>query len=175
MYIGVHQAPFRNQGGFHMIGSGRGKIESQQDLQKAATVVEELDLHGLVICGGDDSNTNAAVLAEYFKSKGRRIASWHDSDIQPHDLVHQQMQTYSLPYGPTLTKHALQASTPASLECLRQLMATSKMTKLPRPLGLIQLARCHFCATLLKVVVLHANSLALKCLGALLTCSDGHM
>ncbi len=53
-----------------MIGSGRGKIESQEDLKKAAAVVGELDLDGLVVCGGDDSNTNAAVLAEFFKASG---------------------------------------------------------------------------------------------------------
>lgn len=64
------QAAFRNQGGFHMIGSGRGKIEKQEDLQKAADVAQELQLDGLIVCGGDDSNTNAAVLAEFFKAKG---------------------------------------------------------------------------------------------------------
>lgn len=58
-----------------MIGSGRGKIESQEDLNKAAAVVEELDLDGLVVCGGDDSNTNAAVLAEFFKAKGKSSLS----------------------------------------------------------------------------------------------------
>ena len=63
------KAPFRNQGGFHMIGSGRGKIEKPEDLQKASDVAQELRLDGLVVCGGDDSNTNAAVLAEYFKAK----------------------------------------------------------------------------------------------------------
>ncbi|CAL5223693.1 g6246 [Coccomyxa viridis] len=63
-------AAFRNQGGFHMIGSGRGKIEKAEDLQKAADVAQALRLDGLIVCGGDDSNTNAAVLAESFKSKG---------------------------------------------------------------------------------------------------------
>ena len=52
-----------------MIGSGRDKIESQQDLQKAAVTVQNLDLDGLIVVGGDDSNTNAAVLAEYFLSQ----------------------------------------------------------------------------------------------------------
>lgn len=68
--MGGLQAAFRNQGGFHMIGSGRGKIEKAEDLQKAADVAQELRLDGLIVCGGDDSNTNAAVLAEFFKSKG---------------------------------------------------------------------------------------------------------
>jgi pyrophosphate--fructose-6-phosphate 1-phosphotransferase len=64
------QAEFRNQGGFHLIGSGRDKIESKEQLTVAASVVKELDLDGLVVCGGDDSNTNAAVLAEDFASRG---------------------------------------------------------------------------------------------------------
>ena len=58
-----------------MIGSGRGKIEKPEDLQKASDVAQELRLDGLIVCGGDDSNTNAAVLAEFFKSKGERYHS----------------------------------------------------------------------------------------------------
>lgn len=53
-----------------MIGSGRGKIETQDDLKKAAAAVKSLQLAGLVIIGGDDSNTNAAVLAEHFLQNG---------------------------------------------------------------------------------------------------------
>lgn len=59
-------APYRNQGGFDMIGSGRTKIETPEQFQQAAQVVSSLHLDGLVIIGGDDSNTNAALLAEYF-------------------------------------------------------------------------------------------------------------
>ena len=58
------------QGGFHMIGSGRDKIETPEQLKKAAETVRRLGLDGLVVCGGDDSNTNAAVLAEYFLAQG---------------------------------------------------------------------------------------------------------
>ena len=58
-----------------MIGSGRSKIEKPEDLQKASDVAQELRLDGLVVCGGDDSNTNAAVLAEFFKAKGERHLS----------------------------------------------------------------------------------------------------
>lgn len=65
------QELFRNQGGFHMIGSGRDKIEKASDLAAAATTVRQLELDGLVIIGGDDSNTNAAFLAEYFLANGR--------------------------------------------------------------------------------------------------------
>eukprot|EP00923_Selenidium_pygospionis_P037774 GHVN01066133.1.p1 GENE.GHVN01066133.1~~GHVN01066133.1.p1 ORF type:complete len:1245 (-),score=203.17 GHVN01066133.1:5962-9696(-) len=62
---------FRNQGGFDMIRSGRHKIESEE--HKAASMKNcgsELGLDGLIVIGGDDSNTNAAVLAEYFKKNG---------------------------------------------------------------------------------------------------------
>ncbi len=63
-------ASYRNQGGFDLIGSGRDKIETAEQLAAARQTVESLNLDGLVIIGGDDSNTNAAVLAEYFKSSG---------------------------------------------------------------------------------------------------------
>ncbi len=53
-----------------MIGSGRDKIETPEQLKKAADTVWRLELDGLVVCGGDDSNTNAAVLAEYFLAQG---------------------------------------------------------------------------------------------------------
>ncbi len=61
---------YRNQGGFDLIGSGRPKIESEEHLAKAAAVCKALDLDGLLMVGGDDSNTNAAVIANYFLSKG---------------------------------------------------------------------------------------------------------
>lgn len=63
-------AGYRNQGGFDLIGSGRTKIETVEDLAAAGNVARELELDGLVIIGGDDSNTNAAVLAEYYLSRG---------------------------------------------------------------------------------------------------------
>jgi pyrophosphate--fructose-6-phosphate 1-phosphotransferase len=58
--------PYFNQGGFDMIGSGRVKIENEEQLFAALAVAKKMQLDGLVIIGGDDSNTNAAVLAEYF-------------------------------------------------------------------------------------------------------------
>lgn len=63
-------AAFRNSGGFHMIGSGRDKIESDDDLAATAACAKKLGLDGLVVIGGDDSNTNAAVIAEYFLEAG---------------------------------------------------------------------------------------------------------
>jgi diphosphate--fructose-6-phosphate 1-phosphotransferase len=62
-------ASFLNQGGFHMIGSGRGKIDSEKQKKTALSVCQAMRLNGLVVVGGDDSNTNAAVLAEYFLAK----------------------------------------------------------------------------------------------------------
>jgi pyrophosphate--fructose-6-phosphate 1-phosphotransferase len=57
---------FRNTGGFDLLGSGRTKIETNEQLAAVLKNCEALALDGLVIIGGDDSNTNAAVLAEYF-------------------------------------------------------------------------------------------------------------
>mmetsp|Transcript_31743 Transcript_31743/g.81309 ORF Transcript_31743/g.81309 Transcript_31743/m.81309 type:complete len:543 (+) Transcript_31743:122-1750(+) len=62
--------PYRNQGGFDIICSGRDKIESSEQLEMAAATVSKLGLDGLVVIGGDDSNTNAAVLAQFFRGKG---------------------------------------------------------------------------------------------------------
>jgi diphosphate-dependent phosphofructokinase len=57
---------FRNRGGFDLIGSGRAKIETDEQFAASLEVVQNLKLDGLVVIGGDDSNTNAAHLAEYF-------------------------------------------------------------------------------------------------------------
>lgn len=57
---------FRNVGGFDMIGSGRTKIETDEQFQKAAKTAREHQLDAIIVIGGDDSNTNAALLAEYF-------------------------------------------------------------------------------------------------------------
>lgn len=57
---------YRNQGGFDMLGSGRTRIETADELEAVKKMMWALELHALVIIGGDDSNTNAALLAEYF-------------------------------------------------------------------------------------------------------------
>lgn len=67
-------AAYRNQGGFDMIGSGRTKIETLEQFQAAEKTVEALKLDALVVVGGDDSNTNAALLAEYFASKSKNTS-----------------------------------------------------------------------------------------------------
>ncbi len=63
-------APYRNMGGFDMIGSGRTKIETDEQLSASLATVQKMKLDGLVVIGGDDSNTNAAILAEYFLKCG---------------------------------------------------------------------------------------------------------
>jgi diphosphate-dependent phosphofructokinase len=59
-------APYRNMGGFDLIGSGRVKIETPQQFEAVLKNCLALKLDGVVIIGGDDSNTNAVLLAEYF-------------------------------------------------------------------------------------------------------------
>ena len=59
---------YRNTGGFDMIGSGRTKLETEEQFEAAKANCEKAGISALVIIGGDDSNTNACVLAEYFKS-----------------------------------------------------------------------------------------------------------
>ncbi|KAI3828066.1 hypothetical protein L1987_02161 [Smallanthus sonchifolius] len=62
--------PYRNQGGFDMICSGRDKIETPEQFQQARETAKKLDLDGIVVIGGDDSNTNACLLAENFRANG---------------------------------------------------------------------------------------------------------
>jgi len=59
---------YRNTGGFDMIGSGRTKLETPEQFEKGLEILRKLGITALVIIGGDDSNTNAAVLAEYYKA-----------------------------------------------------------------------------------------------------------
>lgn len=58
---------YRNTGGFDIIGSGRTKLETKSQFDKGLEILKELNIKALVIIGGDDSNTNAAILAEYYK------------------------------------------------------------------------------------------------------------
>ncbi len=57
---------YRNTGGFDIIGSGRTKLETEEQFQKSLDVCKKLNISAVVIIGGDDSNTNAALLAEWF-------------------------------------------------------------------------------------------------------------
>lgn len=63
-------AHYRNQGGFDMICSGRDKIETEEQYANSLKYCTALNLDGLIVIGGDDSNTNAALLAEYFINQG---------------------------------------------------------------------------------------------------------
>ena len=60
---------YRNTGGFDIIGSGRTKLEKEEQFEKGYEILKELGIKALVIIGGDDSNTNACVLAEYYAAK----------------------------------------------------------------------------------------------------------
>ena len=64
---------YRNTGGFDIIGSGRTKLEKQEQFDKGLEILKALDIKALVIIGGDDSNTNACVLAEYYKAIGANV------------------------------------------------------------------------------------------------------
>ncbi len=65
---------YRNTGGFDIIGSGRTKLETEEQFQSSWEVCKKLNISAVVIIGGDDSNTNAAMLAEWFVA--------HNADIQ---------------------------------------------------------------------------------------------
>ncbi len=64
---------YRNTGGFDIIGSGRTKLEKKEQFDKGLEILRQLGIKALVIIGGDDSNTNACVLAEYYKSIGAGV------------------------------------------------------------------------------------------------------
>lgn len=79
----------RNQGGFNLIGSGRTKIETEEQFAQAAAHAKEFD--AIVIIGGDDSNTNAVLLAEYFMEKGLStrvlgVPKTIDGDLRSEDI-----------------------------------------------------------------------------------------
>ena len=64
---------YRNTGGFDIIGSGRTKLEKKEQFDKGLEILKALDIKALVIIGGNDSNTNACVLAEYYKAIGAGV------------------------------------------------------------------------------------------------------
>ncbi|MDR2479846.1 MAG: diphosphate--fructose-6-phosphate 1-phosphotransferase [Treponema sp.] len=64
---------YRNTGGFDIIGSGRTKIETPQQFESSLATAKALGLNAVVVIGGDDSNTNAALLAEFFLERGSSI------------------------------------------------------------------------------------------------------
>jgi len=64
---------YRNTGGFDIIGSGRTKLETEEQFQASLEVCKKLNISAVVIIGGDDSNTNAALLAEWFVAHNANI------------------------------------------------------------------------------------------------------
>ena len=64
---------YRNTGGFDIIGSGRTKLETEEQFKSALEVCKKLNISAVVIIGGDDSNTNAALLAEWFVANNAGI------------------------------------------------------------------------------------------------------
>ncbi|MCC8143970.1 MAG: diphosphate--fructose-6-phosphate 1-phosphotransferase, partial [Tannerellaceae bacterium] len=84
---------YRNTGGFDMIGSGRTKLEETAQYDKGLEILKQLDIKALVIIGGDDSNTNACVLAEYYKANGSGVQVIGCPKTIDGDLKNEQIET----------------------------------------------------------------------------------
>lgn len=84
---------YRNTGGFDMIGSGRTKLERKDQFDSGLKILRELEISALVIIGGDDSNTNACVLAEYYRSIGAGVQVIGCPKTIDGDLKNDQIET----------------------------------------------------------------------------------
>ena len=84
---------YRNTGGFDLIGSGRTKLEKEDQFEKGIEILRELDIKALVIIGGDDSNTNACVLAEYYAAKNYGVQVIGCPKTIDGDLKNDQIET----------------------------------------------------------------------------------
>ncbi|MDN4754371.1 diphosphate--fructose-6-phosphate 1-phosphotransferase [Porphyromonadaceae bacterium W3.11] len=84
---------YRNTGGFDIIGSGRTKLEKEEQFDKGLAILRELSIRALVIIGGDDSNTNACVLAEYYKSIDAGVQVIGCPKTIDGDLKNEQIET----------------------------------------------------------------------------------
>ena len=84
---------YRNTGGFDMIGSGRTKLEKVEQFEKGIEIIRELGINAVVIIGGDDSNTNACVLAEYYAAKGYGVQVIGCPKTIDGDLKNDQIET----------------------------------------------------------------------------------
>ena len=84
---------YRNTGGFDMIGSGRTKLEKVEQFEKGLEIIRKLDIKAIVIIGGDDSNTNACVLAEYYASKNYGVQVIGCPKTIDGDLKNDQIET----------------------------------------------------------------------------------
>jgi len=84
---------YRNTGGFDMIGSGRTKLEKVEQFEKGLEIIRELGIKAIVIIGGDDSNTNACVLAEYYAAKNYGVQVIGCPKTIDGDLKNSQIET----------------------------------------------------------------------------------
>jgi len=84
---------YRNTGGFDMIGSGRTKLEETEQFEKGLEIIRKLDIKAIVIIGGDDSNTNACVLAEYYAAKKYGVQVIGCPKTIDGDLKNEQIET----------------------------------------------------------------------------------
>ena len=84
---------YRNTGGFDMIGSGRTKLEKVEQFEKGYEIIKQLDIKAIVIIGGDDSNTNACVLAEYYAAKNYGVQVIGCPKTIDGDLKNEQIET----------------------------------------------------------------------------------
>ena len=84
---------YRNTGGFDMIGSGRTKLEKVEQFEKGLEIIRELNIKAVVIIGGDDSNTNACVLAEYYAAKNYGVQVIGCPKTIDGDLKNAQIET----------------------------------------------------------------------------------
>ena len=84
---------YRNTGGFDIIGSGRTKLEEESQFEKGLEIIRQLDIKAIVIIGGDDSNTNACVLAEYYAAKKYGVQVIGCPKTIDGDLKNEQIET----------------------------------------------------------------------------------
>ncbi|MBR1379715.1 MAG: diphosphate--fructose-6-phosphate 1-phosphotransferase [Bacteroidaceae bacterium] len=84
---------YRNTGGFDIIGSGRTKLEEEDQFEKGIQILRQLGIKALVIIGGDDSNTNACVLAEYYAAKKYGVQVIGCPKTIDGDLKNEQIET----------------------------------------------------------------------------------
>ena len=84
---------YRNTGGFDIIGSGRTKLEKESQFESGIEILRQLDVKALVIIGGDDSNTNACVLAEYYAAKKYGVQVIGCPKTIDGDLKNEQIET----------------------------------------------------------------------------------
>ncbi len=84
---------YRNTGGFDMIGSGRTKLDKKEQFDQGLEILQKLEIQALIIIGGDDSNTNACILAEYYKSIGAEVQVIGVPKTIDGDLKNEQIET----------------------------------------------------------------------------------